>query len=264
MLAMGAPRRIWDDCLELEAYIHSHSANSVHYLDGEVPKMYFWRDTCHQTDHWAGVAQLDHVLPRFIDYPDEQLHLGKYLGPAIDVGLAMTAKKLQQNGEVVWRSTYLPLTVEEMADFFLYSTTCIPSRKLLRNAWMQESNVVNLKRWVYLIPPINCHVLMKTKMRKRFQTWMKRSHLKKVMKMCTHLQCFHMEVNGMWHREGMKKEHNDNHWALVRQLSAWHSFIWCGFPGWWSNPANCKCHSTGYVCPMQYGQDQVLNTRVIC
>ncbi len=51
-----------------------------------------------------------------IDYPDEPLRLGKCLGPAIDVRLAMTAMILQQNGEVVYHSTYCPLTVEEGAD----------------------------------------------------------------------------------------------------------------------------------------------------
>ncbi len=35
MLATGTPRLLWDDCLELEAYICSHSANSVYRLDGK-------------------------------------------------------------------------------------------------------------------------------------------------------------------------------------------------------------------------------------
>ncbi len=54
--------------------------------------------------------------PGTIEYPNEPLRLGRYHGPAIDVGPAMTAKILQQNGEVVYRSTYCPLTVEEQAD----------------------------------------------------------------------------------------------------------------------------------------------------
>ncbi len=51
--------------------------------------------------------------PCTIDYPDEPLHLGKYLGPVIDVGPAMTAKILQHNGKLVYQSMYHPLTVEE-------------------------------------------------------------------------------------------------------------------------------------------------------
>ncbi len=45
MLTTGAPRWLWDDCLELEAYIHSLSANIVYRLDGEVPKTYMSGET---------------------------------------------------------------------------------------------------------------------------------------------------------------------------------------------------------------------------
>ncbi len=55
-------------------------------------------------------------LPGTIDYPNEPLRLGKYLGPAIDVGPAITAKILQHKGKVVYRSMYQPLTIEEQAD----------------------------------------------------------------------------------------------------------------------------------------------------
>ncbi len=54
--------------------------------------------------------------PGTIDYPDEPLHLGKYLGPAIDVGPAMTAKILWHNGKVVYWRMYCPLTIEEQAN----------------------------------------------------------------------------------------------------------------------------------------------------
>ncbi len=38
MLAIGALRCPWGDCLEPEAYIHSHRVNSIPGLDGEFPK----------------------------------------------------------------------------------------------------------------------------------------------------------------------------------------------------------------------------------
>ena len=41
--------------------------------------------------------------------------LGRYLGPSIDVGPAMSAKILKANGAVVHRSTYRPLTLEEQS-----------------------------------------------------------------------------------------------------------------------------------------------------
>lgn len=47
--------------------------------------------------------------PSVMDYPEEPLHLGNYLGPAIDVGPAMTTKVMQSNGKVVCHSMYQPL-----------------------------------------------------------------------------------------------------------------------------------------------------------
>ncbi len=117
MLATGAPRQLWDDCLELEAYIRSHSANSVYCLDGKVPKTYMSGETAN-ISQFCELAWYNWIMycPGTIDYPDKPLRLGKYLGPAINVGPAMTAKILQRNGEVVYRSTYRPLTIEERAN----------------------------------------------------------------------------------------------------------------------------------------------------
>ncbi len=107
MLATGAPRRLWDNCLELEAYIHSHSSNSVYRLDGEVPETYMSGATAN-ISQFCELAWYDWVVyrPGTVDYPNEPLHLGKYLGPAIDVGSVMTAKILQHNGKIVYQSTY--------------------------------------------------------------------------------------------------------------------------------------------------------------
>ena len=51
-----------------------------------------------------------------ISYPDDALILGRDLGPAIDIGPAMTRKILKDNGQVVYRSTVRSLTPDEMAD----------------------------------------------------------------------------------------------------------------------------------------------------
>ncbi len=70
--------------------------------------------------------------------------IGKYLGPTIDVGLAMTAKILQHNGEV-FRSMYQPLRIEEMADAQIpYDIHSF--KKLLRNAYVQSSHMANTKK----------------------------------------------------------------------------------------------------------------------
>ncbi|KAI2494564.1 hypothetical protein MHU86_19979 [Fragilaria crotonensis] len=42
--------------------------------------------------------------------------LGRDLGPAIDIGPAMTRKVLKENGQVVYRSTVRLLTQDEMSD----------------------------------------------------------------------------------------------------------------------------------------------------
>ncbi len=99
MLMSGAPRHLWDDCLELEAYIRSHSTNSVYRLDGKVLETYMSGETA-DNGQFCVLAWYDCIMyrPGTIDYPDEPLRLGRYLGPAIDVGPAMTAKILQQNG----------------------------------------------------------------------------------------------------------------------------------------------------------------------
>ena len=49
-----------------------------------------------------------------LSFPDDKIVLGRYLGPAIDVGNAMTAKILKENGQIVCRSTLRHLTKEEL------------------------------------------------------------------------------------------------------------------------------------------------------
>ena len=48
-----------------------------------------------------------------IAFPDKRLTLGRYLGPAINIGSALTAKILKQNGQYVCRLTLRHLTPEE-------------------------------------------------------------------------------------------------------------------------------------------------------
>ncbi len=48
--------------------------------------------------------------------PKDPLVLGKYLGPSIDVGPAMTAKMMIPTGKAVHQSTDRPPTPEEIAD----------------------------------------------------------------------------------------------------------------------------------------------------
>ena len=51
-----------------------------------------------------------------VPLPDNLMKLGHYLGPGINVGPAMTAKILTENEQVLHRSTYRPLTPDELLD----------------------------------------------------------------------------------------------------------------------------------------------------
>ena len=51
-----------------------------------------------------------------LSYPDEKMCTGRYLGPAIDVGTAVTYKILKPNGKYVCRSTVRPWTCAEEAN----------------------------------------------------------------------------------------------------------------------------------------------------
>ena len=46
-------------------------------------------------------------------YPDDHFELGRYLGPSIDIGPALTAKIIKENGQVLYRSVYRALVQEE-------------------------------------------------------------------------------------------------------------------------------------------------------
>jgi len=60
---------------------------------------------------WFDWVMFRDNLPTF---PDDKMILGRYLGPATDVGTAMTAKILKSNGQFVCRSTLRQLTQEEL------------------------------------------------------------------------------------------------------------------------------------------------------
>jgi hypothetical protein len=47
-------------------------------------------------------------------YPDNKMTLGRYLGPATDMGSALTSKVLKANGQFVCRTTAQPLNDDEL------------------------------------------------------------------------------------------------------------------------------------------------------
>lgn len=115
MVASGAPKRLWDDCLELEAEIISHTAHFGYALQGQTPQTL----VTGQTPDISAIAEFgwyQWVLwyDEKATFPDSRNVLGRYLGPARDIGTAMTAKLLKDNGNYAYRSTYVALTDDQM------------------------------------------------------------------------------------------------------------------------------------------------------
>ena len=116
MFRSKAPKRLWDDCVEFVAYQQSNTWNNRYINQDEVPETVISGQTSDisiwvQHEWYEWVKFRDTTVP----FPDDKEVLGKYLGPSIDVGPAMTAKILKANGQVVHRSTYRSLTDEEIA-----------------------------------------------------------------------------------------------------------------------------------------------------
>jgi hypothetical protein len=117
MVRFGAPKRLWDDCLERESYVRSHTSHDIFRLGGQVPETIVSSETA-DISPFALFKWYEWVLFRdtSVTYPDDSMILGRDLGPAIDIGPAMTRKILKENGQVVYRSTVRSLTPDEMAD----------------------------------------------------------------------------------------------------------------------------------------------------
>ncbi len=78
--------------------IRSHTANDIYATGGEVPETIIKGGTADISQIFE-FAWYDWVMFRdtvnTIAFADKRLTLGRYLGPAIDIGLALTAKILK-------------------------------------------------------------------------------------------------------------------------------------------------------------------------
>ncbi len=112
----GSPKVHWDHCIELEAMIRSNTSNNICMTNGQVPETVMTGSTS-DISHLCEIAWYDWVMFRdnIPTFPDDKLILGCYLGPATDIGSALTAKILKSNGQVVFRSTLRHLTDDERA-----------------------------------------------------------------------------------------------------------------------------------------------------
>jgi hypothetical protein len=106
MMKTGSPKVLWDHCIELETLVCSNTSNDIYMTNGKVPETVMTGSTA-DISHicefaWFYWVMIRDNIPMF---PDHKLILGRFLGPATDVGLALTAKILKSNGQVVYRST---------------------------------------------------------------------------------------------------------------------------------------------------------------
>ena len=106
MTKMKSPKVLLDDCLELEAYIRSNKALDIFELDGMTPKTNMSGETSDITTlcefRWY---QWVYIRDTSVTFPGDNLVLGRYCGPSIDVGPALTPKIPRNNGQQVHRST---------------------------------------------------------------------------------------------------------------------------------------------------------------
>ena len=114
MVQSGAPRRIWDNALDFEAYVRSNTAFDIYILRGEVPETVMLGGTS-DISQFCEYGFYDWFIFRddMIQDPDENQVLDQYLGREIDVVPEMIAKIMKINGEVLHRSTYRGLNHEE-------------------------------------------------------------------------------------------------------------------------------------------------------
>ena len=117
MVRSAAPKRLWDDCLEREAYIRSLTAHDIYRLDGQVPETVVSGETA-DISPFALFKWYKWVMFRdtSVTCPGDSMVLGRDLGPAIDIGPTMTRKVLKSNGQVVYRSTVRSLMPDKLAD----------------------------------------------------------------------------------------------------------------------------------------------------
>lgn len=115
MVSSGAPRRLWDDCIELEADIMSHTARDEYAFQGQTPQAILMGHASDISKYaefafYQWVMWYDSQAP----FPEPRNTLGRYLGPTRDEGMAMSAKLLKSNGNTTFRSTFNALTEDQM------------------------------------------------------------------------------------------------------------------------------------------------------
>jgi hypothetical protein len=89
-------------------------AHNIYALNDNVPNTAVSGDTM-DISHLCEFAWYDWIWyldP--VDFPEDKRNLGCWLGPAHDIGDVMCARILVQSGQVVSRTSYLPLSTADL------------------------------------------------------------------------------------------------------------------------------------------------------
>ena len=112
---MKSPKVLWEDFLELGAYIRSNTALDILDLDRMTPETKISGETSNITTFCEfGWYQWLYFRYTSVTFLGDKLVLGRYCGPSIDVGPALTANIMINNGQQVHSSTYRAFTQDEL------------------------------------------------------------------------------------------------------------------------------------------------------
>ena len=117
MLKWNVPKKLWDHCLELESRIRSATTLPRFDLDHQTPEAKMngmsadISDIC-EFEFYEWVMFNDSQAT----FPETKFNVGRWLGPAVDVGSALTYKILKSNGQVVPRLAIRHLALDELTN----------------------------------------------------------------------------------------------------------------------------------------------------
>ena len=113
----GTPKPLWNHCSELEGGIRSLTALDIYGLQGQVPQTIMSGETTEISPYceFRWFQWVMYYEPNAM-YPDDKCYMGRWLGPAVDVGSSMTYTVQKSNSHFVCRTSVRPWTPEEEAN----------------------------------------------------------------------------------------------------------------------------------------------------
>ena len=115
MISTNTPACLWDLCIVHTALIRQHTVNSIRELDGEVPVTKLTGETG-DISHLCEYGWYDLVWysdPQQGSETMENKRLGRYCGPSINHGDAMSSRILTEKARFVHRTSVFPIKEEE-------------------------------------------------------------------------------------------------------------------------------------------------------